>query len=106
MTKLSTVCAPTFGKLLQLYLASYNQAIGALVAQEDIHGVEQPIYYINCAVKDAETHHSGVERSCLVLIYASQRLRHYFLAHKVQLMTKSHPFRNLLQRPVLFGRLA
>jgi hypothetical protein len=106
MTKLSTVCAPTFRKLLRLYLASNNQAIGALVAQEDIHGVEQPIYYISRAVKDAETRHSGVERSCLALIYASQHLRHYFLAHKVQLMTKSHPIRNLLQRPVLSSRLA
>uniref|UniRef100_A0A2N9H206 RNA-directed DNA polymerase n=1 Tax=Fagus sylvatica TaxID=28930 RepID=A0A2N9H206_FAGSY len=46
------------------------------------------------------------ERACLALVYASQRLRHYFLAHKIQLMTKSHPIRSLLQRPVLSGRLA
>uniref|UniRef100_A0A2N9I1Y0 RNA-directed DNA polymerase n=1 Tax=Fagus sylvatica TaxID=28930 RepID=A0A2N9I1Y0_FAGSY len=45
-------------------------------------------------------------RACLALVYASQRLRHYFLAHKIQLMTKSHPIRSLLQRPVLSGRLA
>jgi hypothetical protein len=74
MTKLPTICAPIFGKPLRLYLASNNQAIGALVAQEDSHGVEQPIYYINHALKDAETHYSGAERSCLALIYASQRL--------------------------------
>uniref|UniRef100_A0A2N9HJV8 Uncharacterized protein n=1 Tax=Fagus sylvatica TaxID=28930 RepID=A0A2N9HJV8_FAGSY len=36
----------------------------------------------------------------------AMRLRHYFLAHKIQLMTKSHPIRSLLQRPVLSGRLA
>jgi ribonuclease HI len=42
----------------------------------------------------------------LALIYASQRLRHYFLAHKIQLMTKSHSIRSLLHRPVLSGRLA
>jgi hypothetical protein len=74
MTKLPTICAPIFGKRLRLYLASNNQAIGALVAQEDSHGVEQPIYYINHALKDAETHYSRAERSCLALIYASQRL--------------------------------
>uniref|UniRef100_A0A2N9ER07 RNA-directed DNA polymerase n=1 Tax=Fagus sylvatica TaxID=28930 RepID=A0A2N9ER07_FAGSY len=106
MAKLPTVCAPIFGKPLRLYLASNDQAIGALIAQEDNEGVEQPVYYVSRALKDAETRYSGAERSCLALIYASQRLRHYFLAHKVQLMTKSHPIRSLLQRPVLTGRLA
>uniref|UniRef100_A0A2N9FTM9 Integrase catalytic domain-containing protein n=1 Tax=Fagus sylvatica TaxID=28930 RepID=A0A2N9FTM9_FAGSY len=70
------------------------------------NGVEQPIYYVSRTLKDAESRYSGAERSCLALIYASQRLRHYFLAHKVQLMTKSHPIKSLLQRPVLSGRLA
>jgi ribonuclease HI len=77
-----------------------------LIAQENDNGVEQPIYYVSRTLKDAESRYSGAERSCLALIYASQRLRHYFLAHKVQLMTRSHPIRSLLQRPVLFGRLA
>ena len=83
MAKLPTVCAPIFGKPLRLYLASNNQAIGVLIAQEDNHGVEQPIYYVSRALKDVETRYSGVARSCLALIYASQCLRHYFLAHKV-----------------------
>uniref|UniRef100_A0A2N9GAK5 RNA-directed DNA polymerase n=1 Tax=Fagus sylvatica TaxID=28930 RepID=A0A2N9GAK5_FAGSY len=63
-------------------------------------------YYVSRALKDAETRYSGAERACLALIYASQRLRHYFLAHKIQLITKSHPIRSLLHRPVLSGRLA
>uniref|UniRef100_A0A2N9G8E1 RNA-directed DNA polymerase n=1 Tax=Fagus sylvatica TaxID=28930 RepID=A0A2N9G8E1_FAGSY len=75
-------------------------------AQENDNGVEQPIYYVSRTLKDAESRYSGAERSCLALIYASQRLRHYFLAHKVQLMTKSHPIRSLLHRSVLSGRLA
>uniref|UniRef100_A0A2N9IWD6 Integrase catalytic domain-containing protein n=1 Tax=Fagus sylvatica TaxID=28930 RepID=A0A2N9IWD6_FAGSY len=83
MTKLLTVCAPIFGKPLRLYLASNSQAIGALIAQENDNGVEQPIYYVSRTLKDAESRYSGAERSCLALIYASQRLRHYFLAHKL-----------------------
>uniref|UniRef100_A0A2N9GLF3 Integrase catalytic domain-containing protein n=1 Tax=Fagus sylvatica TaxID=28930 RepID=A0A2N9GLF3_FAGSY len=79
MTKLPTVCAPVPGRPLRLYLASNSEAIGGLVAQEDEEGTERPIYY---------------------------RLRHYFLAHKIQLITKSHPIRSLLHRPVLSGRLA
>ena len=106
MTKLPTVCAPAAGKPLRLYLASNSQAIGALVAQEDDNGTEQPVYYVSRGLKDTETRYSVAERACLALVYASQRLRHYFLAHKIQLMTKSHPIRSLLQRPVLSGRLA
>ena len=71
MTKLPTVCAPIFGKPLRLYLASNRQAIGALIAQEDDNGVEQPIYYVSCTLKNAESQYSGAERSCLALIYAS-----------------------------------
>ena len=35
MTKLPTICAPTSGKPLKLYLATNNKAVGALIAQED-----------------------------------------------------------------------
>ena len=57
-------------------------------------------------MKDAKTRYSRAERACLTLIYAAQQLRHYLLAHTVQLLTKSHPIHSLLRRPVLFGRLA
>uniref|UniRef100_A0A2N9HW49 Integrase catalytic domain-containing protein n=1 Tax=Fagus sylvatica TaxID=28930 RepID=A0A2N9HW49_FAGSY len=89
MTKLPTVCAPVPGRPLRLYLASNSEAIGGLVAQEDEDGTEKPIYYVSRALRDAETRYSGAERACLALIYASQRLRHYFLAHKIQLMTNN-----------------
>uniref|UniRef100_A0A2N9ENN0 Integrase catalytic domain-containing protein n=1 Tax=Fagus sylvatica TaxID=28930 RepID=A0A2N9ENN0_FAGSY len=77
MTKLPTVCAPIAGKPLRLYLASNSQAIGALVVQENDDGVEQPVV---CGTTSWPT--------------------------RIQLMTKSHPIRSLLQRPVLSGRLA
>ena len=57
-------------------------------------------------LKDVETRYSRAEKACVSLIYAAQRLRHYFLAHIVHLMTKSHPIHSLLRRPVLSRRLA
>ena len=35
MTRLPTVCAPIPGKPLKLYLATNDEAIGALIAQDD-----------------------------------------------------------------------
>ena len=57
------------------YLASNSQAIGALLAHEDGDGNEQPMYYVSKTLKDAETRYPGIERACLVVIYASQRLK-------------------------------
>ena len=54
MMNLPTVQAPIHKKPLLLYLATNSYAIGALIAQEDGGGTEQPIYYISRALKDAE----------------------------------------------------
>ena len=106
MTKLQTVCAPRSGKPLKLYLATNSEAVGALIAQEDQQGANQPIYYVSRMLKDGETRYSRAEKACLSLIYAAQRLQHYFLAYTVYLMTKTHPICSLLRHPVLSGRLA
>ena len=103
---LLTVQAPIHKKPLLLYLATNSYAIGALIAQEDGGGVKQPIYYISRALKDAETCYPRAERACLAIVYASQRLHHYFLAYEVWLMTKSHVIKVLLQQPILSSRIS
>ena len=83
MMNFPTVQAPIHKRPLLLYLAANSYAIGALIAQENGGGVEQPVYFINRALKDIETRYPRVERACLAIVYASQRLRHYFLAYEV-----------------------
>ena len=97
MMNLPTVQAPIRKKPLLLYLATNSYAIGALIAQKDEGGIEQPVYYVSRAPKDAETCYPRAERACLAIVYASQRLRHYFLAYEVWLMTKSHTIKALLR---------
>ena len=106
MMNLPTVQAPIHKRPLLLYLATNSYAISALIAQEDGGGIEQPIYYISRALKDAETHYPRAEKACLAIVYASQRLRHYFLASEVWLMTKSHAIKALLQQPILSSRIS
>ena len=103
---LPTVRAPIHRKPLLLYLAANSYAIGALIAQEDGYGVKQLVYYISCALKDAETRYLRAKRACLAIVYASQMLRYYFLAYEVWLMTKSHAIKALLQQPILSGRIS
>ena len=106
MMNLPTMQAPIHKKPLLLYLATNSYAIGALVAQEDGSGIEQPVYYISHVLKDVETRYPRVERACLAIVYASQRLHHYFLAYEAWLMTKSHAIKVLLQQPILSGRIS
>ena len=106
MMNLPTVQALIHKKPLLLYLATNSYAIGALIAQEDGGGMKQPIYYISRALKDVETCYPRAERAYLAIVYASQRLRHYFLGYKVWLMTKSHAIKALLRQPILFGRIS
>ena len=68
MNHLPTFQAVVRGKPLLLYLASNSQAIGALLAQEDDDGNEQPIYYVSRTLKDVETKYPMIERAFLVVI--------------------------------------
>ncbi|KAK9932282.1 hypothetical protein M0R45_019525 [Rubus argutus] len=106
ITRLPTMKAPIPGVPLKIYLAATDTAIGALLAQDDGNGVEHPVYYVSRLLGEAESRYPSTERVCLTLIYEAQRLRHYFLAHKLHLMVKTDPVRYLLTKPVLSGRLA
>ena len=106
MNHLPTLQVPVRGQPLLLYLASNSQVIRALLAQKDDEGNEKPIYYVSRALKDIETRYPKRERVCLVVIYASQRLKHYFSAYQILLVTKSHPIKSLLHHPLLTGRVA
>lgn len=96
MNHLPTLQVPVRGRPLLLYLAFDFQAIRALLAQEDGEGNEQPIYYVSKALKDMEIRYPKIERACIVVIYASQRLKRYLSTHQVLLVTKSHPIKALI----------
>ncbi|XP_023883672.1 uncharacterized protein LOC111995960 [Quercus suber] len=93
-------------KPLLFYKATNSYAIDALVTKKDGGGVEQLVYYISRALKDAKTRYPMAKRACLAIMYGSQRLRHYFLAYEVWLMTKSHAIKILLQQPILSDRIS
>ena len=76
------------------------------MAQKDDDGNKQPVYYVSKTLKDAETRYSKIEKVYLVIIYASQRLKRYFSAHQILLVTKFHPIKALIHQPLITGRRA
>ena len=50
--------------------------------------------------------YSIIEKACLVVVFASHKLRHYMLAHTTRLVAKIDPLKYLLSKAALTGRLA
>ena len=47
-----------------------------------------------------------MEKSCLAVVFSTQKLRHYMLSHTIQLASKIDPLKYMLSRKTLIGRLA
>ncbi|XP_074271002.1 uncharacterized protein LOC141594921 [Silene latifolia] len=98
--------APIPGKSIILYISAQEHSMGALCAQENEDGKERALYYLSRTLVGAELGYSPIEKMCLALIFAIQKLRHYFQAHTVHVISKADPIKYILSRPVLSGRLA
>ena len=53
-----------------------------------------------------ELNYSFIEKAYLAIVFASQKLPHYLLTHKVKLISKIDPLKYLLKKIALTGRLA
>ncbi|RVW12009.1 Retrovirus-related Pol polyprotein from transposon 297 [Vitis vinifera] len=96
---------PTPGRPLLLYLSVSNVALGCMLAQLDDSGKERAIYYLSKRILDYEMRYVMIERYCLALVWATQRLRHYMTEYLVHLISCLNPLRYLFDRPALVGRL-
>ena len=65
---------PISGKPFLLYISTMDTTLGALLAQNDEQGRERPIYYINRTLVGYELNYSLIERVCLVVIFAAQKV--------------------------------
>ncbi|KAL0396320.1 UNVERIFIED_CONTAM: hypothetical protein Scaly_0080400, partial [Sesamum calycinum] len=83
--------ALTLGKPLILYIAAQERSIGALMAQENEEGKEKTLYYLSRTLTENELKYSPVEKVCLALFYAIKKLKHYFEAYSIRLISRADP---------------
>ncbi|KAK1426836.1 hypothetical protein QVD17_15516 [Tagetes erecta] len=100
---LPKLAAPRVGERLYLYLAVAKSAVSS-VLMVDREGVQIPIYYISRVLKDYEERYLVLEKLALSLVYTSRRLRRYFQAHTVTVLT-NQPTQQVLKKPEISGRL-
>ncbi|KAI3739905.1 hypothetical protein L2E82_30317 [Cichorium intybus] len=104
MKELPTLACPVPGERLYIFLAASPEAISAVLTVER-ERQQRPVYFVSRALQGSELCYPKLEKLFLALIYAARRLRRYFQAHHVEVLT-SQPIRQILLKPEKSGRLA
>jgi hypothetical protein len=67
--------------------------------------VQHLVYYINEVLHDARARYVKVHKLFYAVLIASRKLRHYFQAHRISVVT-SYPLRVVLRNPNATGNIA
>ena len=94
---------PITGEVLYLYLATPEHAISAVLVREE-EKVQRPVYYVSKRLLGAESRYPLMEKLALSLIHSSRKLRPYFQAHPIHVLT-DQPLRQVLSKPEASSRL-
>ena len=94
------------GKPLILYITAQERSLGALFAQEEEKGKKRALYYLNRTLVGVEVNYSPIEKMCLALFFAIDKLSHYMQVFTVHLIAKADPIKYVLSRPIISGCLA
>ncbi|KAL0455087.1 UNVERIFIED_CONTAM: Transposon Tf2-12 polyprotein, partial [Sesamum latifolium] len=91
LMKPPVLVAPVHGRPLILYVAAQERSVGILLAQKNDEGKENSLYYLSRTMTPNELKYSPIEKLCLALIFAIQKLKHYFQSHSIHLVSKANP---------------
>ena len=90
-----------------IYVRVMDHSFGALLAQNNDQEYEQTIYYLSRTMIGAEHRYSLIEKECLTLVFAIQKMRYYLVDQTIHVISKINPLRLLMTKPSsLNGRLA
>ncbi|KAM1100354.1 hypothetical protein ACFX2B_006762 [Malus domestica] len=103
MSKAHLLSKPEVGDTLIIYLSVSASAVSFVLIQKD-GNVERPVNYTSKALQDTETRYSNIEKLALALVMSAKKLRPYFQAHSIIVLTNHH-LRQILQSPDTSGRM-
>lgn len=68
-----------FSKETYLYISTTLYALVAMLCQHDDQYKERVIYYLSKTLFNYETRYTPMEKLCLGIVFATEKLRHYLL---------------------------
>ena len=97
---------PVPEKPLLLYLTTTDTTMGASLLAQYLEETrkENVIYYISKKMLPYEEKYSPLEKTCIALVWATRKFRHYMLAYKVRLIARMDPLKYLIEKPVQDGK--
>ncbi|GJW26910.1 reverse transcriptase domain-containing protein [Tanacetum coccineum] len=103
IAELPMLTAPKEKEELIVYLAATKEAISA-VLMTDREGKQVPVYFVSRALRGPEINYTPMEKLVLALLSASKRLKRYFQAHTIVVIT-DQPIKQLLSSSEISGRM-
>ena len=86
---------PNMGEELILYLSISPTAVSIVFIREK-DKIQKLVYYISKVLIEAETKYLKIEKLSYALLIAARRLRYYFQAHPIVVLT-DQPLKQILQ---------
>jgi hypothetical protein len=94
LQELPTLSNPEKGRPLILYLSATHAAVnGTLVVEKEIVSNDKPmkqqfpVYFMSEVLIGSKIFYSEMEKICYAVIMSARKLRHYFEAHKIKVLT-------------------
>ncbi|GJW84784.1 reverse transcriptase domain-containing protein [Tanacetum coccineum] len=103
IAELPMLTAPMEKEELIVYLAAAKETVSAVLMTER-EAKQMPIYFVSRALRGPELNYTSMEKLVLALVHASKRLKRYFQAHPIIVIT-DQPIQQILSRPEVAGRL-
>ncbi|XP_008233123.1 PREDICTED: uncharacterized protein LOC103332186 [Prunus mume] len=103
MSQAPLLSKPLPGEVLLLYLSVSNTAVSSVLIRKP-EKAEPQIFYVSKELQSAKLRYPPLEQLALALVVSARRLRPYFQAHEITVLT-NQPLWQVLQKPETSGQL-
>ncbi|CAL2260077.1 unnamed protein product [Prunus armeniaca] len=95
MSRAPLLSTPESGDVLTIYLSVSATAVSSVLIRPH-EGAEHPVHYVSKGLQDAEIRYPDIEKLAFALVVSARRLRPYFQAHTIHVLT-NQPLRHVAE---------